>query len=176
MRLNAASTLGSICLLHLTSDRQARSRDRHRQMTGDSMWDAFAEAIVRLDLVTGPVVLMPKALGVVGQFAFDHPVHIITAYNPAGVEIDAASNRRLHEALGTALDEHEVVSSAGSARDGSMAEPGYAVLGLSLDEAIELGRQFGQRAVYRWTADALTIVGVNEAIERRLGWALSEDV
>ncbi len=145
-------------------------------MTEDEMWDAFAEAIVRIDLTTGPAVLAPEAFVGVGRFPFDAPVHIITAYNPAGVEIDAGSNGRHHLALGHALAAHEVLPTVGSARDGSMAEPGYAVLGLSLDEATELGRQFGQRAIYRWAADALTIVGVGDATERRLGWALSEDV
>ena len=49
-----------------TSDRQAWSSDRHTQMTGDSMWDAFAEAIVRIDLKTGPAVLAPEAFGIPG--------------------------------------------------------------------------------------------------------------
>jgi hypothetical protein len=30
-------------------------------MTEDAMWDAFAEAIVRIDLMTGPAVLAPEA-------------------------------------------------------------------------------------------------------------------
>jgi hypothetical protein len=144
-------------------------------MTEDAMWDAFAEAIVRIDLMTGPAVLAPEAFGEVGRFPFEAPVHIITAYNPAGVEIDAGSNRRFHDALCSAVGTRQAFSTVGSARDGSMAEPGYAVLGLTLAEAIELGRRFGQRAIYRWTTDALTIVGVDEDNERRLGWALSDD-
>ncbi len=144
-------------------------------MTKDAMWDNFAEAIVRIDLASGRSVISPEALGEVGQFPFDAPLHIITAYNPAGIEVDAGSNEQFHDALGVAVDAYEVFSTVGSARDGSMAEPGYAVFGLTLDEAVELGRRFGQRAIYRWTADALTIVGVGEATERRLGWSLSDD-
>ena len=55
-----------------------------------------------------------------------------------------------------------------------MAEPGYAVLDVEPSFALAMGRQFGQRAIYRWTADALTILGVDEDVEVRLGWRLSE--
>ena len=54
-----------------------------------------------------------------------------------------------------------------------MPEPGYAVLDVSLDTAVEIGREFGQRAIYRWTDDALSIVGVDEPVRLRLGWRLS---
>jgi hypothetical protein len=36
-------------------------------------------------------------------------VHIITAYNPAGVEIDARTNGPLHQALGNALGAHDAL-------------------------------------------------------------------
>lgn len=139
------------------------------------MWEGFAGAIVRIGFATGAVVLTPEVDGEVGTFPFDSPVHIITAYNPAGIEINGAANELTHQTLGVAVNGYDTFPTVGSARDGSMAEPGYAVLGLELDEAIELGRRFGQVAIYRWTADALTIVGVDEPTELRLGWTLSED-
>lgn len=136
------------------------------------MWDAFASAVVRVELAGGPAVLTPRADGA-GEFPFDRPVHIITAYNPAGIETDGATNQRRHDEFGRRLASHSVVETTGSAPDGSMAEPGYAVLHISLDEALELGREFGQRAIYRWTAESLTIVGVDEPDRRDLGWSLA---
>jgi hypothetical protein len=136
------------------------------------MWDGFAGAVVRIRLTTGAVVLTPRAEGV-DAFPFDAPVHIVTAHNPAGVETDEATNERRHRELGRRLASHLVVPTVGSAPDGSMAEPGYAVLDVSLEGALEIGREFGQRAIYRWTADSLSIVGTDEPHLRHLGWSLS---
>ena len=58
------------------------------------------------------------------------------------------------------------------APDGTMAEPGFGVLGLELDAAVELGRRFGQAAIYRWTADALAIVGVDDTRQVEMGWSV----
>ena len=53
-----------------------------------------------------------------------------------------------------------------------MAEPGFGVLGLELDDAVELGRRFEQAAIYRWTADALAIVGVDDGRRVEMGWSV----
>ena len=138
------------------------------------MWDGFAAAIVEVGLASGPVVLVPALPGQVGVFPFDQPVHILTAYNPAGRAIDASENEARHEALGAALAGHTVVPTAGSAPDGTFREPGYGLLGVGLDEALDLARTFGQRAIYRWTPDVLSIVGVDEPVQIDVGWTLQE--
>ena len=75
-------------------------------MNDNAIWDGFAHAVVRLDLPTGHVVLAPKPLGDIGLFPFGAPVHIVTAYNPAGIEIDEeTSTRALHAVLDLARDE-----------------------------------------------------------------------
>lgn len=140
-------------------------------MTAD-VWDGFAAAVVRVSLPDGDRRLEPRPSGVVGEFPLDGPVHIITAYNPAGVEADAEANEASHAALGAALRSHTTVATVGSAPDGSMAEPGFGVLGLELDDAVELGRRFGQAAIYRWTADALAIVGVDDGCRVEMGWSV----
>ena len=67
----------------------------------DSIWDGFAEAVVRVSLPDGDARLEPASPGQSGDFPFGG-------------------------------------------------------------------------AIYRWTADALTILGVDEDVEVRLGWRLSE--
>jgi len=136
------------------------------------MWAGFAQAVVRLDLPGGEVVLTPTERLRGGAFPFADPVHIVTAYNPAGLESDEAANRERHVALGHALAGRPLVASTGSGPDGSMPEPGYAILDTTLNEAIDLGRRFGQRAIYQWAPDWLDIVGVSEAARFRLGWEL----
>lgn len=140
----------------------------------DIMWDRFAEAIVQVGLATGPAVLRPAALGEVGAFPFDQPVHILTAYNPSGRLIDESDNEALHEALGAALTGYRSISTVGSAPDGTFREPGYGILGAGLDDAVDLARAFGQRAIYRWAPVMLSIVGVDEQVQIDLGWTLQD--
>ena len=138
------------------------------------MWDGFAGAVIVLELVTGRALLEPAPPGEVGLFPFAAPVHIITAYNPAGVEIDDETNVARHGLLAAAVAGLEAIASVGSAPDGTMAEPGFALFGVPFDRALDLARQFGQRAFYRWTPRALIIVGVDEPVRRDLGWTLTE--
>jgi hypothetical protein len=138
----------------------------------DDVWDGYSTAVVRLDLDGGALRLEPRPCGEVGKFAFAAPVHIITAYNPEGREADASLNENRHVELLELMSERDIVSTVGSAPDGSFAEPGCAIFDLGLDEALALGRLFGQRAIYRWTASALTVVAVGEPRRTEAGWAL----
>jgi hypothetical protein len=137
------------------------------------MWDGFADAVVRLDLPTGCVVLEPRPPGDLGMFPFDAPVHIITAYNPAGIEIDEETNLSRHRSLVLALNRRDVFPTVGSAPDGSMPEPGFGVLDMTLSDALELASNFRQLAIYRWTPDALSVVDVDGNHRFRVGWSLS---
>lgn len=139
----------------------------------DALWQGFAGAVVHLGLPTGPHRLAPVASGTHGRFPFSSPVHIITAHNPGGVEIDAAANAARHRELHVVLEGQACIDTVGSAVDGSMAEPGFGVLDIELDVAIRLGRRFGQVAIYRWTSESLSIVGVDEQTTVDLGWALT---
>ncbi|MFT5201435.1 MAG: hypothetical protein ACI9C1_000810 [Candidatus Aldehydirespiratoraceae bacterium] len=140
----------------------------------DKMWDGFADAIVQVALARGPAVLVPRPVGRVGVFPFHRPVHILTAYNPAGRVIDAADNEARHDALASALAGNRVFPTVGSAADGTFREPGYGLLEGDLQEAIELARVFGQRAIYRWTPDVLSVIGVDEEVQIDLGWTLQD--
>lgn len=138
----------------------------------DEMWQGFAQAIVTLQLDGARAVLQPEEPDRVGSFPFLNPVHIVTAFNPAGLETDARENDRRHVAFGRVVEHYETFPTIGSAPDGSFAEPGYGLVDVSTDDALDVARTFGQRAIYRWTSDALTILGVTESIELRLGWTL----
>ena len=142
-------------------------------MNDDALWDGFADAVVRADLPTGRALITPRPAGVIGVFPFVAPVHIITAYNPGGSETDEEINLDRHRSLAAALTGRSVFPTVGSAPDGSMQEPGFGVLNMSLGDAVALANSFGQLAVYRWTADALCIVDGAGRYRRRLGWSLS---
>lgn len=74
---------------------------------------------------------------------------IITACNPGSVPLEEAENRRRNTELEQeikALGRHFGPALNQSA-DGEWPEPGFWIANISLDEAIALGRQFGQAAV-----------------------------
>jgi hypothetical protein len=141
-------------------------------MATDALWDGFAGAVVQISLPTGRFRLEPRSSGSDSEFPFDAPVHIITAHNPGGIEADAPVNEASHATLVDALRSRTTFATVGSAPDGSMAEPGLAVIGIEAEEAVELGRRFGQVAIYRWTEDALVIVGVDDSRAVEMGWSL----
>jgi hypothetical protein len=144
---------------------------------GKTLWDGFAEAVVRvmLDEAT-PVILVPAPPGSVGHYPFEGPVYIVTAYNPRGDRVDEATNQRSHaELVATAAAAGwSALPTVGSGPNGSMPEPGLAILDISLDEAVALGARFGQVAVYAWHPDRLEIVGVFEDHKRSLGWRVED--
>lgn len=141
------------------------------------LWGGFAKAVVRVTLdERTSVILVPAPPGSVGQYPFDSPVHIVTAYNPRGDHADEAANQRSHAELvaAAAAAGWSALPTVGSGPDGSMPEPGLAILDITLDEAVALGARFGQAAVYAWHPDRLEIVGVFEDHTRSLGWRVED--
>lgn len=144
----------------------------------DLLLESFARAVVTIHFEDGTRVLHPQPAGDVGSdFPYPHPVHIVTAYNPGGRVGDATSNAAGHRLLVAAVAELGApsVATVGSAADGSIPEPGLLIAGLSRRVAIDLGRRFGQRAIYEWSHDRLEILGVAEPAAIALGWRLAND-
>ena len=78
------------------------------------------------------------------------PVVLVTAWNPQGLGTDRAVNRAANRALRRVLHDRGMPCrpALGRARDGSWAEPGFAVGGLDETGAARLGEEWGQLAVY----------------------------
>ncbi len=90
----------------------------------------------------------PPENGWCGEFA------VITACNPFTAEersSDAVETLRLRKNLSRrGLKKHLVT---GASVDGSHQEPGFAVWDLALEEALEIGREFRQDAIFWVGAD-----------------------
>lgn len=145
----------------------------------EDLWEAFSRAVVRIDLPEGSKILRPagsskRSASPNDAFPFDAPVHIVTAYNPNGIIADDEENRTAHARLTQAVSTMRCYSTVGSAEDGSFAEPGVAIADIDLSTALDLGREFGQAAIYCWTSDALTIVGINQRVEHESAWTLAD--
>ncbi len=74
---------------------------------------------------------------------------IITAHNPRSERLSSQENAKRHEELGRDLKalglEH--TPSTGESPDGRWVEEGFAVFDVSPEQALELGRKYGQHAI-----------------------------
>lgn len=86
-------------------------------------------------------------------------LHIVTACNPRSRRLDdatnAARNRRfLAEIQAAGLP---VLRADGGAPDGSWHEPGFALLDIEVEVALDLARRHDQHAIFELTPDHLTV-------------------
>jgi len=78
---------------------------------------------------------------------FDTPFAIITAYNPGNQKLEDAVNRERDRALYNELHKKYTLLRATGCLD-THCEAGYAVLEISLEEAIKIGRSYDQYAIF----------------------------
>lgn len=113
----------------------------------DEHWDLYAEALIDCDADGERVCLRgPNA----APLPAGAPLFVLTAYNPQGIERDAARNVAAEREL-----ERDLVSSGltfwpatGRSPDASWSEPGVAVAGLDRTAACAIGARYGQLAVF----------------------------
>ncbi|MET7763203.1 DUF3293 domain-containing protein [Streptomyces sp. NPDC005393] len=139
-------------------------------------WTLYQQAVVDIELPEGTVRVAPAPRGVtVGSFPVRHEetVHVVTAHNPGGCLASRLDNDRAHQELLGLLRRRGLRwwPAVGGDAEGQHTEDSAAVVGLSDHEAHALGRQFGQDAVFAWSATAwrlLCCFGTEEAPMR--GW------
>ena len=105
-------------------------------------------------------------------------LHVITAFNPLSerrsLEENQAANRELEGVLTRIGKTHR--PAINRAPDGDWEEPGFAVEGLTREEARELGRRFGQHAIFEMQRRELRIVACfEERVFRSDGPTQAED-
>ena len=89
------------------------------------------------------------------------PTFIITACCPLSEPLDEAANLALHRSLQKRLQKLPGVSMeevVGRSPDGSWQELSWAVVGISEQQAIDLGMLYYQWAIFRFDADERTII------------------
>ena len=117
-------------------------------------WSAYAASEVHVD-VDGRRMTASELARRLGD-----TVYAITAWNPMSVptrpDQNALANHTLEEAL-----EHAgatIWPAVGAAEDGSWSEEGFAVTGITEEEALRLGRRFAQLAIFRARDGALVVL------------------
>jgi hypothetical protein len=94
---------------------------------------------------------------------------VITAWNPDGVVSDAAANRIADHNLAAELDKRSLrrFRVFGGSPDGSHVEPGWGVV-CAPAVALELGRSFGQLAVFSFSGENIDLVDCRNSLTVRL--------
>ena len=88
-------------------------------------------------------------------------IHVITGWNPGderlGSEVNDARNEQLHADI-SALG-FDALAALGSDPNSSHSEKSWAVVGLTDNAAVELGKKYGQVAVFRITESRQSVLG-----------------
>jgi hypothetical protein len=82
----------------------------------------------------------------------------VTAFNPLSIEVGEAANTARQSALAKELNQRNLIILNGLGKHPSgewVPEPGFFVLGLTLEAAQALGREYDQNAVVFCTSNAI---------------------
>lgn len=143
-------------------------------------WDHYTKAVVRMDAPCGSVWVHPAPVGEIDG-SFPDPdgrsIFIITAHNPEGLQASAEENRAAHARLMTSVVERDLEYWPAVGGDPTWAhtEISLAVLGLDEREARQIGREFGQEAIFVWTPSSWVVLGCQGSRRVESGWRVSRE-
>ena len=122
-------------------------------------WSAYLETTITAEVVPNSIESLngPTASE---QWLFDSPVHVITAWNPYNIIRSSEENDRSNTELAVALAGRgaRFARARGSANDGLHYEDSFITWNLTREDAIDIGREFRQEAVFELTADEFRLV------------------
>jgi hypothetical protein len=138
-------------------------------------WTLYQRALVDIDFGSRTLRVSP---GPPEQTAGFFPsrsgrtVHVVTAFNPGGRTATTADNDRAHHVLLGEIEERGTTwwPATGGDAGGVHTETSVAVIGLSDGAACELGRRFGQDAVFAWTPGCRRLLSCFDDSSAESGW------
>ena len=141
-------------------------------------WDEYTRAVVRIDLADGAVQVAPAQPGLSnGKFpdVLNEVVYVVTGFNAGGRISPLSVNRDANAALESRLKADRVVylSAAGGDPDWESSEASFALIGVNEEYAKELGREFGQDAIFEWTAGEFSVLACDSARRSSVGWTMT---
>lgn len=145
-----------------------------------AQWALYLQAIADIEFGKDRVVRVATDSAGSAEGCFPEPsghtIHVITAHNPGGRTVLPQDNDRAHGALIKEIRRRSLAwwPATGGAAHGGHIEASAAVAGLSDAEARELGRRFGQDAVFAWDPASwrlLSCIGDQTAAR---GWRATE--
>lgn len=142
-------------------------------------WEFYRTAVVDIRFQDRIVRVEPHSPGT-AEGSFPEPadggtVHVITPWNPRGRTASPDANARAHRLLLAEIRRRGLTwwSAEGGDARGAHCEESVAVVGLSDTAARDLGRRFGQDAIFAWTPGAWRVLACETSAAAVLGWAAS---
>ncbi len=116
----------------------------------------------------------------VGEFPFATSVSFVTAYNPGGPVVAAATNLAQHTQLLTAVElaGWEFVEAIGGNPNAAAREQGVLILNAPDQAVNDMGYHFGQDAIYHWSTAEFVLEACGPVESRqesfRQGWRIKK--
>lgn len=143
-------------------------------------WNAYASAVMRIETPGGVVWVRPAPIT---HTAGDYPdpggraIYVITAHNPGGRMASDAANASAGARLTAELERRALTwwPAAGGDPSWTHVEPGAAVIGMDETDAVALGAEFGQDAIFVLTPADRRIIGCADRRVSMTGWSIEPD-
>jgi hypothetical protein len=142
-------------------------------------WGAYVGAVVRIEAPDGVTWVWP-APTTVSSGAYPDPegrtIFVITAHNPGGRTVPDGENALAQARLVAELERRGLTwwPAAGGDPSWTHVEASAAVVGLTEADALELGAQFGQEAIFVLTPYSRQVVGCADRRVTATGWFISQ--
>jgi hypothetical protein len=145
-----------------------------------SVWDAYIGALMRIDGPAGVFWVRPAP---VARTAGEYPdpagraMCVMTAHNPGGQVASRTANASAEARLAAELQRRGLTwwPAAGGDPSWTHVEPGAAVIGMDEADALALGAQFGQDAIFVLTPAERRVVGCTGKRAVTTGWSSEPD-
>jgi hypothetical protein len=150
-------------------------------MTGSpGAWSAYSDAVVRIEAPSGVIWVRPAPISTTsGRYPepAGRAICVITAHNPGGRLAADADNAAAQARLVTELDERGLAwwPAAGGDPSWTHVEESAAVIGIDEADAIALGAQFGQDAIFVLTPADRRVVGCDRQRVVASGWSIEPE-
>ncbi len=136
-------------------------------MTGEKLKAAFLATEVFVDLDgADSLEQWIDASEVAGRLG--GPLFVLTAHNPASEVRPDAENEQQNAALKADIEAlgFAPYDAIGKSPDGSWFEPGFALIGVDLATANELGKKYGQHAIFEIHPDRVIVQACDGSYRR----------
>ncbi len=145
-----------------------------------SGWDAYEDAVVRIEAPGGAIwVRRMPILQTTGEYPDPEgrTIYVITAHNPGGRLAPDAENAAAQARLVAELGRRGLTwwPAAGGDPTWSHVEASAAVAGIQAADAVALGAQFGQEAIFALTPRYRQVLGCTGMRVASTGWSVEPE-
>ena len=145
-----------------------------------SAWSAYVAAVIRIEAPGGVYWVRPSPLTfTTGEYPDPEgrPIYVLTAHNPGGRVVSDTENASAEARLAVELGRRGLTWCPASGGDPSWThvEPGVALIGVDQADAIALGAEFGQEAIFALTRTERRVVGCADKRVTATGWSIERE-